>query len=95
VASRACRVSVTDVDGLGHTVTVSASTLFEAAAEAIAVFRREPWAAHALTENAVLRIEVQAPPVIHDVPLKAVERWRNGPSPSPKEFAAKRRLRDI
>ena len=78
-----------------HSVTVGASTLFEAAAEAITAFRREPWAAHALTENAVLRIEVQVPPVIHDVPLKSVERWRNGPSPSPKEFPTKRRRRDL
>jgi hypothetical protein len=87
-------VSVTDVDGLTHGVTVNASTLFEAAAEAITAFRREPWAAHALTPNAVLRIEVQVPPVIHDVPLKAVDRWRNGPSVSPRESSAKRRLRD-
>ena len=77
-----------------HSVTVSASTLFEAAAQAIEAFRRESWAAHALTPNAVLRIEVQLPSVIHDVPLKAVERWRHGPSVSPKEYSAKRRLRD-
>lgn len=95
MASRACRVSVTDVEGTTHSVTVNASTLFEAAAEAINAFRREPWAAHALTPSAVLRIEVLVPPVIHDVPLRAVERWRNGPSVSPKEYSAKRRLRDI
>jgi len=88
-------VSVRDLDGTSHTVTVSASTLFEAAAEAIRAFRWEPWAAHALTGNAVLRIEVQVPPVVHEVPLQAVERWRDGPSPSPKEYAVKRRLRDI
>jgi hypothetical protein len=94
VAVRGCRVSVTDVEGTTHSVCVKASTLFEAAAEAITIFRQEQWAAHALTGNAVLRIEVQAPPVAHDVPLKAVERWRNGPSASPKEYSAKRRLRD-
>jgi methionine salvage enolase-phosphatase E1 len=94
VALRACRVSVTDLEGTTHSVSVKASTLFEAAAEAIGTFRREQWAAHALTENAVLRHEVQAPAVIHDVPLKAVERWRNGPSASPREYSAKRRLRD-
>jgi len=94
VALRACRVSVTDLEGTTHSVNVKASTLFEAAAQALSTFRQEQWAAHALTDNAVLRIEVQTPPVIHDVPLKAVERWRNGPSASPREYSAKRRLRD-
>ena len=94
MALRCCRVSVTDLEGTTHSVSVKASTLFEAAAEAISTFRQEQWAVRALTENAILRIEVQVPPVIHDVPLKAVERWRNGPSASPKEYSAKKRLRD-
>ena len=79
------------LDGTTHTVTVSAATLFEAAAAAVSAFRREPWAADALTPNAVLHVEVHAPPVTHDVPLQAVERWRNGPSASPRDHAAKRR----
>ena len=80
------------LDGTTHTVTVSAATLFEAAAAAVSAFRREPWAADALTPTAVLHVEVQVPPVAHDVPLHAVERWRNGPSASPREHAAKRRF---
>jgi hypothetical protein len=93
VAWRVCRVSIVDLDGITHGVTVSGETLFEAAAAAIALFRRERWGAHALTANAVLRIEVQLPPVVHEVPLKAVERWVNGPSASPREQAAKRPIR--
>jgi hypothetical protein len=92
VAARQCRVSVNDVNGTRHTVTLHAATLFEAAAAAVGVFRQEPWAADALTPNAVLRVEVQPPPVVHDVPLKAVERWLNGPSSSPRERSAKRRV---
>jgi len=72
VASRLCLVSVRDLDGITHSVTVNGATLFEAAAAAIAIFRQEPWAAAALTRNAVLRIEVPLPPVVHDVPLKSV-----------------------
>jgi hypothetical protein len=66
-------------------------TLFEAAAAAVAAFRQEPWAADALTPSAVLRVEVQPPPVVHEVPLKAVDRWLKAPSTSPQESAAKRR----
>jgi hypothetical protein len=72
-------VSVTGSDGITHTVEAQGSTLFEVAAAAIALFRTEGWT-DALTPNAILQIEVQLPPVIHRVPLKAVERWANSPA---------------
>ena len=63
---------------------VQASSLFEAAAQAVAAFREQGWAAEALKPNATLRVEVHVPPVVHDVPLKAVKQWRRSPSASPK-----------
>ena len=69
-----CLVSVTDSDGVRHSVTVSAGSLFEAAAAGVAAFRREGWAATALTSNATVRVKVQPPPVVHDVPLETIER---------------------
>ena len=87
---RSCRVTAKDVDGVTHHVDVQASTLFEAAAAAVGAFRQQGWAAEALTPNALLRVEVLLPPVVHDVPLKAVERWLRKPSVSPKEEIAKR-----
>ncbi len=86
---RTCIVSVCDVEKVTHTVEVRAETLFEAAAAALSVFRREPWAVSALTPAAVLRIEVRAPAVVHAVPLSALERWQRSPSTSPKEQLAK------
>jgi hypothetical protein len=85
-----CLVSVTDSDGVKHSVTVSAASLFDAAAAGLAAFRRESWAAAALSPNATVRVEVQPPPVVHDVPLKALERWENTPAISPSEQAVKR-----
>jgi hypothetical protein len=71
-------------------VTVSGSSLFEAAAVGLAAFRREGCAINALTPNAVLRVEVQMPAVVHEVPLKAVERWMRSPNASPREIVTKR-----
>jgi hypothetical protein len=88
---RTCRVTAKGLDGIGHSVEVQASTLFEAAAAALTVFREQGWAADALTANAVLRVEVQAPATVHDVPLKSVEQWLRSPSTGPRDFAAKRR----
>ena len=72
-----------------HTVEAEGASLFEVAAAAVRVFRSEGWT-DALTPNAVLHIHVQLPPVVHDVPLRAVERWLNAPSVSPGESLAKK-----
>ena len=86
---RRCRVTVKGPDGITHSVEAEGSTLFEVAATALASFRNEGWT-DALTANAVLQIEVQLPPIVHSVPLKAVERWAAGPNASPKEALVKR-----
>lgn len=85
---------VRDVDGVLHEVEVAASSLYEAAAAALSAFRQEKWAADALTPNAILRVEVRLPPVVHEVPLNAVERWLRSPSVSPREEVTKRALRE-
>ena len=92
-AVRKCRVSLRDLQGTTHSIEVKAATLFEAAAAAVALFRQEGWGAEALTANAMIRVEVLLPPVVHDVPLKALERWVQGSSASPREQAIKTRLR--
>ena len=88
-ALRVCRVTIKDIDGVAHRVEVHASTLFEAGAAALAALRQQGWAVDALTPNATLHVEVQLPPIVHDVPLKAIERWLKKPSISPKEEVAK------
>jgi hypothetical protein len=84
---------VIDADGVSHSVEVQAATVFEAAAAALVAFRAERWAAAALTPASVLRVRVPAPAVIHEVPLKALERWAGAPSTSPQAHLAKRLLR--
>lgn len=84
MTTRRCHVRVSTADGVTHAVTVQASSLFEAAAAAVAQMRQEGWTG-TLPPDAVLRVEVQLVPVVHEVPLKALERWANGPSVSPKQ----------
>lgn len=54
---------------------------------------REDGLMEPLGPTAVIRVEVQLAPVIHEVPLNALERWANGPSVSPREGVLKRPLR--
>jgi hypothetical protein len=90
--TRSCRVTIRDIEGVSHQVEVTGTTLFEAAAAALAAFREQGWGVDALTPNAVLRVEVQTPAVIHDVPLKAVARWLQSPTNSPRQALVKRQL---
>ena len=90
---RTCRLWVRDMEDTSHHVDVQASSMFEAAAAAVAAFRQHGWAAAALTANAIMRVEVQLPAVVHEVPLTAVDRWLRTPSTSPKEEITKTRLR--
>jgi hypothetical protein len=85
-------VTVRDVDGVTHHVEVQGTTLFEAAAAALGAFREQGWSADALTPNAVLRVEVQAPAIAHDVPVKAIDRWLQSPAASPRDRLSKWRF---
>jgi hypothetical protein len=89
---RSCVVSLKSVDGTTHAIRVKAPTLFEAAAAAVAAFRQEQWAAEALTPNATLRVEVEMPPIVHEVSLRTLERWMQSPSASPREEMGKRQM---
>jgi hypothetical protein len=70
-----CLVSFTDSEGIQHAVEVSASTLYEAAALAIAEFRRCGFTAHAPGHATRLTVRVKAPPTSHEVRLSKIEAW--------------------
>ena len=80
------------VDGIVHAVEAEGTSLFEVAAQAVALLRQEGWT-DALTPNAILHVEVQLPPIVHQVPWKAVEKWLREPSTSPRDEVSKRQLR--
>ncbi len=81
--TRRCKVSVRTADGVSHVIEVRGSSLFEVAAAAVAQLRDEGWSS--LPPDAILRVEVQLPPIVHDVPLTALQRWSREPSVSPRQ----------
>jgi hypothetical protein len=42
---RSCRVTIQDLDGVSHTVEVTAATLYEAVAQGLAALRGNEWIA--------------------------------------------------
>lgn len=74
MALRSCKVACRDLSGVDHTVEVSAETLYEAVAQALAIMRQDEWVdaiGEGLTE---VRVRVSQPAIEHCVRLKDFRR---------------------
>jgi hypothetical protein len=86
VALQQCKVSYSGTDGIEHSVEVSAATLFEAAARAVAEFRKAELIECPPGPGVQLRVEVRAPATTHIVPFARVQSWLSVVGRSPKEL---------
>jgi hypothetical protein len=87
-------VSFIDSEGIEHSVRVSAESLYEAAIEAIAAFRRSFFAEMPLGPATRLTIRVMAPEEEHTVTISKILSWLDGAAASPSEKLKKTRLRE-
>ena len=93
--STSCRVSFTDGAGVTHTVSVTASSLFEAAALAIAEFRRCGFAFAAVGPATRLKVSVENPATSHELSVSHLQSWLDTNGKSPREQAVKVTLRQL
>jgi hypothetical protein len=91
---RSCLVSFTDTEGIEHSVRIAAESLYEAAIEAMAVFRRGAFAEMTFGSATQLRIRVKAPEEEHTISVGKVLSWLDGGARSPSEQVKKSRLRE-
>jgi hypothetical protein len=92
---RSCRASIVDVEGVVHTVEVTASTLYEAVAVGMAAVRSEEWAnGIAMGLNSV-KVRATNVPVEHEVSLKDFTKWLDKTSGSPRELSDRKRTKTI
>ena len=89
---RNCTVSVSDLDGIEHTVEVSAATLFEAVAAALAAFREDEWVGQIGNGLTTVSISVHQPPVEHHVRVKDFLVWLKKKGGSPAEVLLREKL---
>lgn len=64
---RSCRVTVQDMDGVSHTVEVTADTLYEAVAQGLAAICGNEWVAGIAERHNVVRVSVADVRVEHEV----------------------------
>jgi hypothetical protein len=92
---RACRVTITDMEGIAHTVEVTASTLYEAVALGLTAIRGNKWVAGIADGFCAVKVRVMDVPVDHEVKLKDFTNWLDRRGTSPKEVMDRKKIRDI
>jgi hypothetical protein len=94
LALRTCTVSCEDSDGHQHSLEVTAETLYEALAKALAAFKRHEWVGQ-IGRGHTITVRVQQPAVEHRVRILEFEKWLETNGKSPAEMMLKSRLRSI
>jgi hypothetical protein len=94
VSSSSCKVSFTDGSGVTHTVSVTASSFYEAAALAIAEFRRCGFDV-TVGPATRLKVAVETPATTHEVSVGKLQAWLNTSGKTLREQAAKVTLREL
>jgi hypothetical protein len=92
---RSCRVTVQDMDGIFHTVEVTASTLYEAVAQGLAALRANEWVAGIAQGANVVRVSVADVRVEHEVKLMDFTKWLEKTGGSPREVSDRHKIRSI
>jgi hypothetical protein len=94
VAVRTCVVSFQGERGVRHSVEVTADTLYEAAAQAVALFKQSDWV-DVIGPATELHVAVRNPETSHCVTLSQIRRWCDGVAVSPDEILKRRRVKAL
>ena len=88
-------MTVEDMEGVSHTVEVTASSLFEAVACGLVALRGNEWVAGIAQGLNVIKVSVAGVRVQHEVKFIDFTKWLDRVGGSPRDISARRRLREI
>jgi hypothetical protein len=83
------------MDGVSHTVDVTAETLYEAVALGMAAIRMDDWVTGIAQGLNKVKVRVTNVPVEHEVVLKDFTSWLDRMNGSPREMSDRKRIRSI
>ena len=95
VVLRTCTVAIKDVQGVEHSIEVTAETLYEAIATAVAALQQDNWVGEIGQGFTTVTVVVQQPPVKHEVKMKDFVSWFGRQGRSPAEVILKQKLEKI
>lgn len=84
-----------DIEGVSHTVEVTAATLYEAVAQGLAAIRGNEWVAGIAQGFNVVKVSVADVRIEHEVKLGDFTKWLDRPGGSPREVSDRHRIRSI
>ena|ERR1041385_2254822 len=90
-----CKVAFTDGAGVTHSVTITASSMYEAAALALAEFKRCGFAMAIAGPGTRLTVAVEAPATMHELSVARLQAWLDASGKTPREQATKVTLRQL
>jgi hypothetical protein len=92
---RTCKVSVTDIQDVEHSLEVTAATLYEAVATALAALQQDNWVGQIGQGLTTVSVIVQQPPIRHEVKIKDFLSWLGRQGGSPAEIILRDKLRKM
>jgi hypothetical protein len=95
VVLRTCTIAVKDIRDVEHSIEVTAETLYEAIATALAALQQDNWVEEIGQGFTTVSVLVQQPPVKHEVKIKDFLSWLNRQGRSPAEIILKQKLERI
>ena len=78
-----------------HTIDVTAETLYEAIAAALAALQQDSWVEEIAQGLNTVSVLVQQPPIKHEVKMKDFLSWLGRPGGSPAEVTLRERVRKM
>ena len=94
MASRICRISCRDANGVEHAIEVTARSLYEAVGLGLRVLRQNAWV-HEISQTGTIEVAVREPQVKHKVKIREFESWLLSNGKSPAEQTLKNELRNL
>jgi len=92
---RLCRVTVYDLEGVKHSVEVTASTLYEAVALGLVAIREEDWADEIAAGLNTVDVGVSTVPVKHSVRMQDFNKWLSRKGGTPNEITRRNHIRQL
>ena len=92
---RSCRVTVTDMERVKHSVGVTASTLYEAVALGLVAIREQDWAGEIAEGLNTVDVSETAVPVMHSVRMQDFNKWLSRKGGTPNDISQRKHIRQI
>ena len=95
MAPKACTVVVHVLNDTAHQLDVTAETLYDAVAQALAMVPGHEWVGDIGRGLTTVTVKVRNPEITHIVKIQDFENWLNRGSKSPADMVLKTRLRHM